>query len=233
MKAVKVGAGLLAAGLMAGAHADVVTMSQNFDNFAGLSAAGWVFTNNSADPNLSWFAGNSGIFGAQSGAPGSYAAANFNSTNSATGVIDNWLISPMFVLGSSPTLEFYTQGADEGFFDMLEVRYSSGASSAVSTFTTLLATIGDGFSQQYPTGGWAHYSLALPMDVAGRIGFRYVSSNASNADYIGIDTVSASATSVTTPVPEPGTFALIALGLAGVAGAARRRKQSVSTPLPA
>jgi len=71
------------------------------------------------------------------------------------------------------------------------------------------------------------------MDVAGRIGFRYVSSNASNADYIGIDTVSASATSVTTPVPEPGTFALIALGLAGVAGAARRRKQSVSTPLPA
>ena len=53
------------------AQADVVTMSQNFDNFAGLQAAGWVFTNNSADANQSWFAGNSGIFEAQSGAPGS------------------------------------------------------------------------------------------------------------------------------------------------------------------
>ena len=233
MKTVKAGLGLLAVALMAGAQADVVTMSQNFDDFAGLQAAGWVFTNNSATPNQSWFAGNSGIFGAQSGAPGSYAAANFISTNSATGVIDNWLISPTFALGSSPTLDFYTQGANEGFFDKLEVRYSSGASSAVSTFTTLLVTIGDGFSQQYPTAGWHHYSLALPTDVTGRIGFRYVSSDASNADYIGIDTVSASATSVTTPVPEPGTFALIALGLGGVAGATRRRRQSVSTPLAA
>ena len=116
---------------------------------------------------------------------------------------------------------------------MLEVRYSSGASSAVSTFTTLLATIGDGFSQQYPTGGWAHYSLTLPTDVAGRIGFRYLSPDASNADYIGIDTVSASALSVTTPVPEPGTLALTTLALAGVARATRRRKQNVSTPLAA
>ena len=233
MRVVKVGAGLLAAGLMAGAQADVVTLSQNFDDFAGLQAAGWVFANNSANPNLSWFAGNSGIFGAQSGAAGSYAAANFNSTNSATGLIDNWLISPMFTLGTSPTLDFYTQGADNGLFDMLEVRYSSGASSAVSTFTTLLATIGDGVSQQYPTGGWAHYSLTLPADAAGRIGFRYVASDASNADYIGVDTVSASAISVTTPIPEPGMLALTALGLAAVAGAARRRKQSVSAPLAA
>jgi MYXO-CTERM domain-containing protein len=103
----------------------------------------------------------------------------------------------------------------------------------VSTFTTLLATIGDGISQQYPAGGWAHYSLTLPTDVAGRIAFRYVSPDASNADYIGIDTVSASASSGTTPVPEPDTLALAALALAGAAGITRRRKQSVSTPLPA
>lgn len=233
MRVVKVGVGLLAAGLMAGAQADVVTMSQGFDDFGSLQAAGWVFTNNSANANLAWFAGNTGIFSAQAGAAGSYAAANFNSTNSATGTIDNWLISPMFALGSSPTLSFYTQGADEGFFDKLEVRYSSGASSAVASFTTLLTTIGDGVSQQYPANGWTHYSLTLPTDAAGRIAFRYVSSDASNADYIGIDTVSATAAAVTAPVPEPGTFALMALGLAGIAGAARRRKSSVSTPMPA
>ncbi len=224
MKFVKVGAGLLALGLAAGAQADVTTLSENFDNFAGLGAAGWVFTNNSEQANQNWFAGNSGIFDAQAGAPGAYAAASFNSTNSLSGVIDNWLISPVFSMGSSGTLDFWTRGADDlGYFDQLEVRFSSGTGSAVSGFTTLLAAIGDGASQ-YP-GGWNHYSLALGAGNFGRVAFRYTSSDASIANYVGIDTVSV------TVVPEPASIALTALALAAAAGAVRRRKAAaVSTP---
>ena len=76
-----------------------------FDNFAGLQAAGWVFTNNSSNAGLPWFAGNSGVFGAQAGAAGSHAAASFLSTNSDTDTIDNRLIIPVFAPRKQPDAE--------------------------------------------------------------------------------------------------------------------------------
>src|SRR6218665_646419 len=84
MKLVKIVAGLLAAGVMAGtAHADPL-FSEGFDSVAGLGSSGWIFTNASAPVGQSWFQGNTGIFEAQAGGADSYVAANFNSTTATS-----------------------------------------------------------------------------------------------------------------------------------------------------
>lgn len=213
MKLFKLAAGVLAAGLIAGAHADPI-FSESFDNVAGLAGSGWVLTNLSSPVGQSWFQGNDGIFAAQSGAANAYVGANFLSTTTQGGAIDNWLISPELSVGAGSTLTFYTQAADAGFLDQLEVRFSSGAGSDVSGFTTVLATVGSGGS--YPVGSWTAFTMTLPTAVTGRIAFHYTVADANNASYIGIDSVSVSA------VPESSTLALLGLGLAGIAVARRR-----------
>jgi hypothetical protein len=214
MKLIRITAGLLAAGLLASAQADTV-LSESFDSVATLAAAGWVLTNASAPVGQSWFQGNSGIFAADSGAASSYIGANFLSTSSASGVVDNWLISPEMTLGAGTTLTFSTRASDSGFLDLLEVRFNSGASTVVGDFSTLLGSIG---GAAYPVAGWDHFALALPTAATGRVAFRYFVADANNASYIGIDTLSVTA------VPEPASMALFGLGFAAVAGAARRRK---------
>lgn len=221
MKLVKIVAGLLAAGLMAGAHADPL-FSEGFDSVAGLGASGWVFTNSSSPAGDAWFQGNSGIFGSQSGTANSYVAANFNSTAAIEGVVDNWLISPELTLGAGSILTFYTQASDLGFLDQLEIRFSSGASSATSSFTTLLGTVGSATVSSYPVGSWVAVTLALPEAVSGRFAFHYTVANALDASYIGIDSVTVSA------VPEPSTMLMLGLGLAAVGMAGRRRAISVN-----
>jgi hypothetical protein len=215
MKLIKVAAGLLAAGLSAGAHADAL-LSEGFDSVSALAASGWVLTNASTPVGLNWFQGNSGIFAAQSGAADAYVAANFNSSTAVEGVVDTWLISPELTVGSGSTLSFYTRASDVGFFDLLEVRFSSGSSSATADFSTLLMTVGSAGSATYPTSGWVAYSVTLPDAASGRFAFHYSVPNALDASYIGIDSVTV------TPVPEPTVPALLALGLATLAVARRR-----------
>lgn len=217
MKLVKIVAGLLAAGIMAGSQAATV-FSEGFDNIDALGAAGWVFTNASTPVGQSWFQGNSGIFAAQSGAADSYAAANFNSSTAATGLVDNWLISPELSYGAGSTLRFFTRASDAGFLDLLEVRFSSGASSAVSSFTSVIGVIGDAEVTAYPVGSWIAVTMTLPTAVSGRFAFHYSVANALDASYVGIDSVS-----INTPVPEASTWLMFGLGLAGI-GALQRRK---------
>ena len=219
---VKVAAGRAAAGFMAAAHADSTVLDEGFDNVAGLGAAGWVFSNASTPAGMSWFQGNSGIFPAKAGAADSYAAVNFNSTTAGEGVIDNWLISPELTLGTGTQLKFYTRASDAGFFDLLEVRFSSGASSALSSFSTLVGVVGDAADAAYPVGSWVAFTLSLPDAASGRFALRYSVPNALNASYIGIDSLTV------TTIPEPATLVLFGLGLAAV-GVARRRA-STSTP---
>ena len=206
--------------LSAGAGAQAITiLSEGFNNVATLPAAGWVQTNNSAAPlGNSWFQGNSGIFTANSGAVDSYIAANYLSTGSAAGAVSNWLFTPVLTLDGSSELSFVVRNAGDGFLDRLEVRLSiSGSSTNVGTTTT---SVGDfntliGVYQASSASPWIGltYPLnSLSAPVSGRLAFRYVVGTVATAgNYLGVDDVL-----VTSAVPEPTSYVLMALGVAGL-----------------
>lgn len=217
---------LAAAALLAvsSAQATVTLLEEGFDDIQNLP--GWVQLNESVPLGTSaWFQGNISVFPSHVGASDSYIAANFNNTAGA-GVISNWLMTPVLDLSNGADLSFWTRAAlDQTFPDRLEVRLSTnGASSSPADFSTLLLSINpDQQANTYPTD-WTQFTLAIPAGLSGRIAFHYSLTNAgpagSNGNFIGIDTVQITA------VPEPGTWALMGLGLAGVAGLARRRQQA-------
>lgn len=216
MKPVLAGLALLAA---AGSSQAVTVLSEGFDNVSTLPASGWVQVNNSTAPaGNAWFQGNAGIFTAFSGADNSYAAANFLSTGSATGAVSNWLIMPALTLDSSSVLSFMVRIGGEGFLDTLEVRFSPNGSStnvgststSVGDFGILLGTYSGNTANGWEGLSYGLWGLSAPT--TGRLAFRYVVSDVSSAgNYIGIDSVS-----VTAAVPEPATYLLMALGVAGL-----------------
>lgn len=199
---------LALAGLAGAATAQADTLySEGFDN---LAASGWILTNNSSPAGISWFQGVVENFAAQAGADNSYASANFNSTTALAGSISNWLISPEITLGGATSLSFYLRSAgNDGFQDAVNVYFNAGADSSTASFSTPLTAI-------TAADGWTLYTIDLPSAATGRIAFEYAVGDANNANLVGIDSVSISA------VPEPSTYLLMGLGLAGV-GLLRRR----------
>ncbi|CDG84857.1 choice-of-anchor J domain-containing protein [Janthinobacterium agaricidamnosum] len=181
------------------------SLTENFDDVGAL--AGWQLINHSSPAGLSWFQGNDGIFGAHAGAANAYIGANYLSASQGIGYIDNWLITPELTLSGPTLVSFYTRGAGTpGFSDMLELRFSSGAGSAIAGFTHTLLTVGG--SGPYPDL-WTLNQATLDAVGSGRFAFRYVG-NASASDYIGIDSVLISA------VPEASTWAMLLAGLAAL-----------------
>jgi hypothetical protein len=208
--------GLVAAGLLAGPASATVILSEGFDNIGTLAGAGWEFRNDSTPGGLTgWFQGNSGVFPAASGAADSYIAANY--LNAAPGgQISNWLFAPVLNVGNGATLDFLVRVAGLGFLDTLEVYFSAaGASTAVGDFALL------GSYSSSTDNGWEALSFTLSGlagPTSGRFAFRYfVADTNVDGNYIGIDNVRV--------VPEPGTLALLSLGLAGL-GFVRRRQVS-------
>jgi hypothetical protein len=209
-----------AALVLSQAHANVL-LSEGFDNIANLS--NWVQLNESVPVGATgWFQGNPNVFPAFEGPDNSYIGANFNNT-AGVGTIANWLMTPELSFGLAADLSFFTRAVGQFFPDRLEVRLSTaGASSDPSSFGTLLLAINpDLLPSTYPEE-WTQFTASIPAGGSGRIGFFYTVSDGGpfgdNSNYIGIDSVTVTA------VPEPGTWLLMGLGIAGLAGWARRRQ---------
>lgn len=196
---------LAALGSGAAAAAGVEVLNEGFGNVGGLD--GWTQLNDSTPPVTGWFQGNPGIFGAQSGAPASYVAANYLGAADGGGSIDNWLITPVLDLSGTTVLSFFTRhDSGSSFNDLLEVRFSSGSGSDPSGFATLLGSVGR--ASAYPDD-WTAFSASVSAEGAGRFAFRYVG-QADTLNYVGLDTVS-----VVTAVPEPSAWMMLAMGLGG------------------
>jgi PEP-CTERM motif len=202
---------MLVAGSVVSAQAGTI-LSEDFDNVAALTGAGWAQVTTSVGAGSGWFQGNSGVFPAASGAADSYAAANFVGATT----ISDWLMSPVInvLAGSSLNFSLRLLGVDFGpglptGLDTVEVYTSNnGASTSIGDFTLLTS---------YTAGadtGWTLNSLNLPA-FNGRVAFRYfVADTTFDGNYVGLDSVSV--------VPEPTSVALVALALAGLAASRRR-----------
>lgn len=219
----------LALSLGAGGGAMADQLSENFD--AGLPAS-WTVKNLSQPPGtMGWFQGNEFVFPAHQGAPSSYLSANFASGASASD-ISTWLILPTASYRNGDTLSFFTRTAELSEWpDRLEVRFSNvggtdvgNSAQSVGTFSTLLISINPNLAVGGYPEDWTRYSASLSGltgPTTGAFAFRYTVSEGGvagiNSNYIGIDSVQIGA------VPEPGTYAMFALGL-GLVGLMHKRK---------
>lgn len=171
-----------------------------------------------------------------------FAIANYTSIGSGSGTINNWLISPeLMKIQNGDTFSFYTTTTpDSAYPDRMEFRLSTnGASTNVGTsttsvgdFTTVLATVNStlkvgGYPEDWSLVTVTISGLAAPVD--GRVAFRYYVTSAGpsgiNSNIIGVDDLTYTSIAA---VPEPATWALSLVGLAGVVGVSRFRRQGSS-----
>ena len=186
-------------------NAQEVVFSENFDNVPALVADGGWIVSNQSNPvgTASWFQGNPEVFPSHLGSTNSYAAANFNST-AGTGVISNWLISPVINLQNGDVISFWARtGTNSQFADNLELRISTlGAdtqnptgATGLGSFTTLAVTVNPDFPSAagFP-GVWTQFTFTYNgQAVASKIAFRYTvpvsaGPTGDNSNYIGVDT---------------------------------------------
>jgi hypothetical protein len=215
-------------------------------NFDVVVPAGWAVANNNNPVGALpfWYQGVDPAsdplsFPAFNGPPTSYAAATYLGTSSATGEIDTWLISPEFILNGGETFSFYARqqsyiGSDNigGFANAMQARLSTsggstnvgGAYGQVGVFTDLKVDINPNFNLTGFPDAWTNYSFSyLGGPTTGRIAFRFYTPNIrSFGSYIGVDAFETTANLV----PEPTSFALMGIGLAGLAF--RRYRNRVS-----
>lgn len=202
------------------AATSAVLLSQGFDDVNTLAADGWVVQNLSTPLGItSWFQGNSGVFGAQSGAPASYVAANFLNAGPG-GRISNWLMTPEVPLAQAATLALQVRAAGDDLLDTLEVYFSDeGASTSIADFA-LLGRYGSTRDE-----GWTALSFGVAATGGtGRFAVRYVVDDTElGGNYVGVDSLSVQSAAST--VPTPGSRALAGLALAALALTTRRARR--------
>lgn len=170
-------------------------LEESFDSLSFiLSTGGWTTVNHSDPLNFS-VNGWSQCTGAQippsqSGSPNSCVLASFNSVApDQSGVISNWLISPVRTIKNGDMVSFYTRTRTANpFGDRLQFRLSTSGNSAdigvqaseVGDFTTLLLDISPTYTVgEYPET-WTKYTVritGLTAPASGRFGFRYFVEN--------------------------------------------------------
>lgn len=221
---------------------------EGFEDVPGLANNGWVFINNSInpDPAFPWSQGDAsaqaGLWSAHSGTPNSYAVATFESSLPPLGAnvnISNYLILPTRTLNNGDVINFWSRKTSESSFpDRMQVRFSpNGASTnvggtvnpdgsgGIGDFTNLLLDINPNYlpdgSGGYPEE-WTNYNIVvsgLSGPTVGRLAFRYFIINTEiNSDAVGIDDLTI------TPVPEPGSLTLLSLGGLTVIRQVRRQR---------
>lgn len=190
--------GLSAFALAGPVVAGPLLVEQNFDDITTLTGSGWTRSNQSLPlGSTNWYQGDALVFAAHSGTSDSYIAANYNNA-APGGVIENWLISPVFSTEFDTNVTFWARADVFGTFsDQLAYGYVAAAGSPVAA---------DLFGTSVLGGAWTQYSAGLSGQGAGssaRFAFRYFGA-ADTSNYIGIDTFQAR-------IPEPGSLALVAL----------------------
>jgi PEP-CTERM motif len=188
-------------------------LSEGFDDISTLAGSGWSQLNLGVfQGSTSFFQGDPFIFTAQSGAPNSYIAANFNNATDP-GVINSWLITPQFSTAVAGSVSFWARGdIAPGFSDTIAFGMLSsapGAAPAVAAPTFVTAQ-----------GAWTQYTLNFAAAGPGTLGrFAMVYTGpAATSNFIGIDTLTVTA------VPEPGSWLLMGAGLLAMGASVQRRR---------
>lgn len=188
-------------------------------------------------------------FNAQAGPATSYAsvsyAAGYDSDTFVWSFVNTWLLTPELVMNNGDTVSFWSRQTayyGTGYPNRMEVRLSTNGNSnnigagATSTgdFSTLVLDINPTLAGAGFPDSWTQYTATITSltgaNVQGRIGFRYFfSQNEMNdglgSSYIGVDTFATTANLPVPPVPEPASFVLMGLGLAGLGYVRHRRSK--------
>lgn len=202
-------------------------LGEGFDDITNLP--GWIMDNQSNPVGTTdWFQGNTAVFNAQAGATDSYIGANFNNTSGSD--ICNWLVMPD--LGEVASVDFWTRTTSGNTFpDRLFVVYSPSGGTTTGDcftdfgdFTTSLVEI----NPTLATGGFPQDWTKFTANVngSGRVAFVYFVANGgpvgANSNYIGIDSVVATAPAK--PIPSIGLYGLALLILSLMVFGIRKAK---------